>query len=503
MPRAHDFVFLAAVACAACSESSGSKGSGPSGTLEIELQSDMSLPKDLDEVTLDVAQNGTTLLHVDQSLGPGALLLPADFSVAATSDPSPVDVHAVAFKTGQARVERDARTPIPVGETGRIRLPLDYLCVGTVSTGPDGGVTSSCASGLTCVNGNCETTMVPPADVAVVPAEAGPGIVGSSGGFDASLVDGSAASGTCFDVAACFASATPASVNTASCTVTLPAGTVIGSVNVGVQFPIGGTGICGISACWVALTGWTSSGSTLQLPAAACSEAASQGGLIVVTTACNTQIDAMPPCGDWSSVTTATPEPPMSSLVPSCSGPTTQTCGLCGTETRQCTNGIWSAWDACTGEGVCQPGAAQGCGAGATQTCGSACQWGGCGCAADEIACGDAGACVSPGALTTCGECGHDCTALPHVQMAGLGCAAGVCAYTCTAGYADCGGSPHNGCETALSPDAGTCACPTGTTCGTTCVNQQTDNANCGGCGFACATSAPNAASVQCTAGRC
>src|SRR5215471_16426608 len=40
-----------------------------SGGLEIVLQSDMSIPQDIDHVRLDVTQQGKSLLHVDQDVG--------------------------------------------------------------------------------------------------------------------------------------------------------------------------------------------------------------------------------------------------------------------------------------------------------------------------------------------------------------------------------------------------------------------------------------------------
>ena len=58
------------------------------------------------------------------------------------------------------------------------------------------------------------------------------------------------------------------------------------------------------------------------------------------------------------------------------------------------------------------------------------------------------------------------------------GCAAGACAYTCEAGFADCDGILANGCE----------------------VNTRTSVGNCGGCGVLCSSrnGTPN-----CAAGRC
>jgi hypothetical protein len=67
------------------------------------------------------------------------------------------------------------------------------------------------------------------------------------------------------------------------------------------------------------------------------------------------------------------PPPPKS-----CDGPSEQGCGNCGKQTRSCTNGSWSAWSGCSGEGACKPGSTQGCGSGGSQSCGNNCQWGTC-----------------------------------------------------------------------------------------------------------------------------
>jgi hypothetical protein len=65
-------------------------------------------------------------------------------------------------------------------------------------------------------------------------------------------------------------------------------------------------------------------------------------------------------------------------MSPACPGPMTQACGNCGTQARSCNNGVWSAWSACSDEGVCMPGATQSCGTGGTQACNASCQWDAC-----------------------------------------------------------------------------------------------------------------------------
>jgi hypothetical protein len=82
-------------------------------------------------------------------------------------------------------------------------------------------------------------------------------------------------------------------------------------------------------------------------------------------------------------------------------------------------------------------------------------------CGASQTLCD--GACTStafdPG---NCGTCDHVCSFLNGAAA----CAGGTCALaSCTAGFADCDRDPASGCE----------------------VNKNTDAANCGACGFACA----------------
>jgi hypothetical protein len=57
-----------------------------------------------------------------------------------------------------------------------------------------------------------------------------------------------------------------------------------------------------------------------------------------------------------------------------------EACGNCGTRTRTCAASGWGTWGACTGEGVCAPGATESlaCTTGGTKsrTCSTTCTWG-------------------------------------------------------------------------------------------------------------------------------
>lgn len=101
-----------------------------------------------------------------------------------------------------------------------------------------------------------------------------------------------------------------------------------------------------------------------------------------------------------------------------------------------------------------------------------------------------------------CGSCTNACN-LPNAVPA---CTGGACTIaSCNAGFGDCNNIASDGCEANINTDsmhcgsacvactggrtcqAGTCACPPGTTlCGMTCVNVSTDANNCKVCGRSC-----------------
>jgi hypothetical protein len=150
-----------------------------------------------------------------------------------------------------------------------------------------------------------------------------------------------------------------------------------------------------------------------------------------------------------------------------CTGSATQRCGMCGTQTRTCNNGVWSDWGACAGQGVCAPNATQGCGAGGIQTCNDRCMWGGC------------MACTGPDS-ESCGNCGtgtrtRTCTA---GQWGPWSACMGVTGCTPQSTQA-CGMHGQQTCNEMCQ--WGTCACQgnTSQTCGN--CNRGTQTRTCNG----------------------
>jgi hypothetical protein len=436
---------LAALGC------SGKKPQESGGGLVVEVESDLSMPEDIDRIRVEATQLGRTLLMEDHAVGPGQLLIPTQFRVGPTGNAMPVTIRGIAYKSGQARIERSAVTPVPAGHLGKLRLPLNYLCDGTANA--DG--TSTCGAGLTCQLGSCRTSTVAAADVPVYqstgPADGGATSIMSVGG--------------CFDVLACFAGATVASVEEITCTLPLPDQAMAGRLNVALALPVGGKGICNGQGCWVALDegpdGWTIEGGRIRLPEGVCKPRPDGSKLrVVVSTACAAKTSEAPTCGAWSSVNTPieTPPPPMFGD-DACGGSNHQPCGHCGTQTRMCQNGKWSDWSGCTGEGECAASDAKACAGGGTQTCGNDCRWGGC----------LGGACTGP-TTQACGHCGTQTrTCTNGVFSEWSACTGeGVCAPGATQG---CGQGGTSVCD-------GTCHAGT---CMPSCTGPATQA--CGNCG--------------------
>jgi hypothetical protein len=105
-------------------------------------------------------------------------------------------------------------------------------------------------------------------------------------------------------------------------------------------------------------------------------------------------------------------------------------CGNCGSRTRDCVQGQWTAFGACKTAGVCAPKANQACGNGGSQTCSNACQWTACSgqkCDGSSVElCGNCGfhsRTCSNGTWSAYGACNGERDCLPGDEQA---CGAGM-----------------------------------------------------------------------------
>ncbi|MGZ6096070.1 MAG: LamG domain-containing protein [Polyangiales bacterium] len=145
--------FVAGLAAAASSAAcSGKKNT----ELVIAIQTDMRIPKDLDAVTLEIAdQNGNMFMRQSFLVGPDGLHLPATIGVVAKSPSDVIDITVTGQfgdlypedKEQHGHVVRRARFSFAEGRTGLVRMPLRFSCY---------DFQHNCTDGQTCVAGVCK-----------------------------------------------------------------------------------------------------------------------------------------------------------------------------------------------------------------------------------------------------------------------------------------------------------------------------------------------------------
>ncbi len=287
-------IAVTTLAAAACVLGSVSCSAPSKGALVLAISTDMQTPKDIDVVSVFVSTNSVPKYDYLGRVTPdGKVTLPATMPVVEPDDPSAkVRIRVVAFKQADAKVMRDVVTTVPHQRTALLRLPLDFLDVGSVKSGgippkffPDGksvvdgltewdptnptDVVPKCdfLAGLTMVNGVCAEVGV---DSSKLPDYSEPAVFGEGG-----LQNGVPAS--CFDAARCFAGATPVvgltTAASGACSFPLPAGAQPSTFNVALVTAT--TGTCAGASCYVPLPndadeGWVVSSGTVQLAPGVC-----------------------------------------------------------------------------------------------------------------------------------------------------------------------------------------------------------------------------------------
>lgn len=287
----------------------------PVGETMIVLQTDLSLPKDVDRVTIQALVRGDQRHFSSfEKLGSeGELQIPASIGLTlgdGTDPTTPVTFRVTAFQKGKARVLREVITTIPQDRLVALKLPIQWLCwednlqVEQVD-GQDHAI-SNCPESQTCIAGTCADSTVDPATLDDYSADA---VFGGGTGKNND--------GACFDTTGCFDGrpGTPV-VTDAAVTDTGTECLIKSTADVNVAIRADTAGICGATGCYVPLDaksdlGWQPSGENLKLPYAVCarikSKQASGVSTVAASTACPLKTDSIPTCGPWSSAGKAPP----------------------------------------------------------------------------------------------------------------------------------------------------------------------------------------------------
>jgi sugar lactone lactonase YvrE len=269
------------------------------GQIVLVIQTDLSLPKDIDTIRIEVSNEGVPKFKNDYDrLGSkdGKIRLPGTLALDAPENPSDAISIVVSARTGgkdgTVRVVREVVTTVPPGRSAELDLPIEFLCDGSGKV-ENGNAVTTCAEGETCIAGKCVDRKI---DSSTLPDYLERRALGD---------------GSCFDVTTCFDDGAIAALDLTSCTIPPTPG-----VNVALQTE--GEGICGAVGCFVALDAQSATGfvtaedGTITLPPAVCEKIAT-GTIVNVVTApvssrCAQKTSSLPTCGPWSSAAN-NPEP--------------------------------------------------------------------------------------------------------------------------------------------------------------------------------------------------
>ncbi len=262
------------------------------GQIVLVIQTDLSLPKDIDTIRIEVLTEGVPKFKNDYDrLGSkdGKIRLPGTLALDAPENPGDAITIIVSArsggKDGAVRVVREVVTTVPPGRSAELDLPIQFLCVGSGKL-ENGNAVSTCPEGQTCIAGACADEKI---DSTTLPDYEPERALGD---------------GSCLEVSSCFDGGAIAAVDLDACTLPPTPG-----VNIALQTE--GDGICGQVGCFIALdaespTGFvTAEDGTITLPKNVCEKLA-LGSIVNVVTApvtnsCKRKTSALPTCGPWSS----------------------------------------------------------------------------------------------------------------------------------------------------------------------------------------------------------
>jgi hypothetical protein len=280
----------------------------------IAVATDMSIPKNMNQVSVEVLDEQGVKQSFDYPIAPNQLGKPMPGTLAVippNAGGQTVRVRLIAELDSSTasptiRVIREAVVKVPTDRVALLPMPLHWLCDGQFVSDNQGGFRACDDPDQTCAAGQCVPAVVSPATL----RNYEPALVFGGG-------DEQGSGGHCIDVPQCFEQSVPL-MPSADCSVDLPANADPSSFNVAIELAAGGDGQCTKapnSRCFVPLDADPAEGYELvaqrvKLQPAVCAAIANGKALGVVTTSlCPTKDASVPVCGPWTNVTTpSTPD---------------------------------------------------------------------------------------------------------------------------------------------------------------------------------------------------
>jgi len=279
----------------------------PRGALMIVVSADMSIPKDMNRVVVEVLNDNGNKHSLSYPITPekDGKNMPGTLSIVPPDGGGQhvrVRVIAERASSGNApptpRIVRDAILNIPTDRVVTVPMPLRWLCDGHFTPTADGSYQPDCASDQTCAAGKCVSAIF---DSAALPTYDPRHVFG--GGNEQGV------GGTCEDVSACFSGARTVTPD-AECTLAVPPGASADRLNIA-MVPKSRDGVCETgsdSACYIPLDhdakeGWTINGGRISLPSAVCTDLR-MGTIrsLSLSVDCPAKDSSVPLCGPWTPV---------------------------------------------------------------------------------------------------------------------------------------------------------------------------------------------------------